>query len=82
MGAGRGGRGMDIGKIIEQQPSIELADIKPGDALIVNIALGTDPAKPYAIGLVAGVEPILRAAPNNGPDPLAGSWNMGGGGEP
>jgi hypothetical protein len=81
MGGGRGGgRGMDIGKIIDQQPSIELADIKPGDALIVNIALGIDAAKPYAIGVVAGVEPILRAAPNNGPDPLGGGWNMGGGG--
>ena len=79
-GGGGRGRGMDVGKIIEQQPSIQLADLKPGDALIVNIALGSDPAKPYAIGVVAGVEPILRAAPNSGPDPLAGSWNMGGGG--
>jgi hypothetical protein len=33
-----------------------------------------------AIALVAGVEPILRAAPSSGADPLAGSWNMGGGG--
>jgi hypothetical protein len=79
-GGGRGRGAMDVGKIIEQQPTIQLSDIKPGDALIVNIATGSDPAKPYAIGLVAGVEPILRAAPNNGPDPLAGSWNMGGGG--
>jgi hypothetical protein len=79
-GGGRGGRNMDVGKIIEQQPTIQLTDLKPGDALIVNIATGSDPAKVYAIGLVAGVEPILRAAPNSGPDPLAGSWNMGGGG--
>jgi len=79
-GRGRGRGGMDVGKIIEQQPTIQLSDLKPGDALIVNIATGADPSKPYAIGLVAGVEPILRAAPNNGPDPLAGSWNMGGGG--
>jgi hypothetical protein len=80
-GGGRGRGGMDVGKIIDQQPTITLADIKPGDALIVNIATGADPAKLYAIGLVAGCEPILRAAANTGPDPLAGSWNMGGGGD-
>jgi hypothetical protein len=28
---------------------------------------------------VAGVDPILRAAPANGPDPLGGAWNIGGG---
>jgi hypothetical protein len=71
---------MDVGTIIEQQPSIELADLKPGDAIIVTGATGTDPAKLTATALVAGVEPILRAAPNNGADPLAGSWSTGGAG--
>jgi hypothetical protein len=80
-GGGRGGRGaMDVGKIIEQQPAIQLADLKPGDAIIVTGATANDAGKLVAIALVAGVEPILRAAPNNGADPLAGSWNMGGGG--
>jgi hypothetical protein len=23
------------------------------------------------------VDPILRAAPQNGPDPLGGNWNLG-----
>ena len=81
MGGGRGGRGgMDIGKIIEQQPSIQLGDLKPGDAIIVTGATANSSDKLIAIALVAGVEPILRAAPSNGADPLAGSWNMGGGG--
>ena len=71
---------MDIGKIIEQQPSIQLTELKPGDAIIVTGATGKESSRLYAIALVAGVEPILRAAPNNGADPLAGSWNMGGGG--
>jgi hypothetical protein len=77
-GGGRGGRGMDIGKIIEQQPAIQLADLKPNDAIIVTGATGDSPSKITATALVAGVEPILRAAPSNAPDPLAGSWNMGG----
>ena len=66
--------------MIEMQPTIKLADLKAGDALIVTGALGKDAAKLTATALVAGVEPILRAAPSNGADPLAGSWNMGGGG--
>ena len=75
-----GGRGpMDIGRVIEQQPSITLAELKAGDSIIVTGATGNDPAKLTAIALVAGVEPILRAAPSNGADPLAGSWSMGGG---
>ena len=78
-GGGRGRGGMDIGKIIEQQPTIQLADLKPGDSIIVTGAIGND-SRLVASALVAGVEPILRAAPSNGNDPLAGSWNMGGGG--
>ena len=79
-GGGRGRGGMDIGRIIEQQPSITLAELKAGDSIIVTGATGNDAAKLTATALVAGVEPILRAAPSNGADPLAGSWNMGGGG--
>jgi hypothetical protein len=79
-GGGRGRGGMDVGKIIEQQPSIQLTELKPGDPIIVLGANTKDPGRMVAITLVAGVEPILRAAPNNGADPLAGSWNMGGGG--
>jgi hypothetical protein len=79
-GGGRGRGGMDVAKIIEQQPTIALADLKPGDTLIVNVALGADASKAYATQLVAGADPVLRATANSGPDPLAGSWNMGGGG--
>jgi len=80
MGGGRGRGGMDVGKIIEQQPAIQLTELKPGDPIIVLGANTKDPGRMVAITLVAGVEPILRAAPSNGADPLAGSWNMGGGG--
>jgi hypothetical protein len=76
MGGGRGG--MDINHIIEQQPAVTLGELKAGDALIVTGAIGSDPGKLTATALLAGVEPILRAAPSNGADPLAGSWSMGG----
>jgi len=79
-GGGRGRGAMDVGKIIDQQPTIQLTELKPGDPIIVLGANTKDSGRMVAITLVAGVEPILRAAPNNGADPLAGSWNMGGGG--
>jgi hypothetical protein len=81
MGGGRGRGGMDIQHTIEQQPTTTLAELKAGDAIIVTGATGNDPAKLTATALLAGVEPILRAAPSNGADPLAGSWSMGGGGD-
>jgi len=78
-GGGRGGgRNFDIGKVIEQQPAITLADLKPGEPVVVVGAAADDMSRMRAMTLVAGVDPILRAAPQNGPDPLGGNWNFGG----
>jgi hypothetical protein len=80
-GGGRGGgRNADPNKVLDQQPSIELADLKPGEPVVVTGAPSTDMAKMTAVSVVAGVDPILRAAPQNGPDPLGGNWNFGGAG--
>jgi hypothetical protein len=81
-GPGGGGRGMDPTTLLETQPTIQLADLKAGDPVVVTGSSGTDMSKLTATSLVAGVEPILRAAPANGPDPLGGSWNLGDGGPP
>jgi hypothetical protein len=80
-GRGGGGRNLDIGKVIEQQPAITLADLKAGEPIVVVGAASNDMSKMRAMTLVAGVDPILRAAPQNGPDPLGGNWNFGGGGD-
>jgi hypothetical protein len=81
-GGGGGGRGMDPSRILEQQPTIQLSDLKAGDPVVVTGSPSNDMARLTASTLVAGVEPILRAAPRNGPDPLGGSWNLGDGGPP
>jgi len=83
-GGGRGGGGgpMDISKILEQQPVIHLADLKAGEPVVVTGSPAADMSKLTALSLVAGVDPILRAAPANGPDPLGGAWNIGGGDGP
>ncbi len=82
-GGGRGGRNADPNKILDQQPTIELADLKAGEPVVVTGGPTTAMAKLTATSVVAGVDPILRAAPEKGVDPLAGNWNFGelGGGQ-
>ena len=83
-GGGRGGRGGDPNRALDQQPSIQLADLKVGEPVVVTGAPTGDMAKLTATSVVAGVDPILRAAPDRGPDPLGGNWNfgeLGGGGQ-
>jgi hypothetical protein len=82
MGNGRGG---DMQQMLEHMPAIKLEDLKPGDAIIVSSTEGADPGQVTAITLVAGVEPILTAAPAGSQRArMLGSWNldmdMGGGG--
>lgn len=74
---GRGGMRTDPSKILDQQPTIAVTDLKPNEPVIVTGINGADPSQITAITLIAGVDPILRAAPNRGPDPLGGSWNFG-----
>lgn len=82
-GAGRGGRNADPNKLLDSQPTIELADLKAGEPVVVTGGPSGDMAKLTATSVVAGVDPILRAAPEKGVDPLAGNWNFGelGGGQ-
>jgi hypothetical protein len=76
---GFGGRGMrvDPTKLLDQQATITATDLKPNEPVIITGINGSDPSQITAITLIAGVDPILRAAPNRGPDPLGGSWNFG-----
>jgi hypothetical protein len=74
--AGRGMR-VDPTKLLDQQATITATDLKPNEPVIITGINGSDPSQITAITLIAGVDPILRAAPNRGPDPLGGSWNFG-----
>jgi uncharacterized membrane protein YgcG len=77
-GGGRGaGRNADPNKMLDSQPTIELADLKAGEPVVVTGGASSDMAKLTATSIVAGVDPILRAAPERGPDPLGGNWNFG-----
>jgi hypothetical protein len=80
-GRGRGGAGQ-IQTLIDAQPDAKVAELKPGEPIIVSGPASSDSSSFSAMMVLAGVDPILRAAPNTGADPLGSGWsNIGGGGE-
>ena len=54
-GEGRGARNLDIGSILDQQPSITLAELKAGEPVVVVGAATEDMSRMRALKLVAGV---------------------------
>jgi hypothetical protein len=60
-------------------PAIKISELKNGDALIIAISKTADPAKAFAITVLAGVEPILTS-PAGARNMMLGSWNLDGGG--
>jgi hypothetical protein len=79
MGGPGGGRGGDIGQMLDRLPAMPLSELKVKDAIMVSTTMGSDPTKVTAIMLLAGVEPVLTAAPTATRD-IMGGWNLGGGG--
>jgi hypothetical protein len=67
----------DLGQLLDRLPAVALADLKPGDAIMVSGSAGSDAGHLTAISLLAGVEPLLTASPNATRDIMAG-WNFGG----
>lgn len=79
---GPGGGGMrrngggDLSRMLEQMPVVTLAELKPGDALIVSSTVGTATDHITAITLLAGVEPILTKPGTR--EMALGTWTLGG----
>jgi hypothetical protein len=73
--------GGDLGQVLDRLPSVPLADLKPGDAIMISGSAGADATRLTAITLLAGVEPLLTASPDAARDVMAG-WNFGGEGAP
>jgi len=72
-----GGRGGDMQQMLERMPAMKLEELKPGDAIIISSTEGKDAGTVTAITLVAGVEPILSAAPAGAQRAMMlGSWNL------
>jgi len=66
---------MDFQDMLEHLPPMTVADLKAGDALMLSAGDGADPGRVTAINLLAGVEPLLQAAPQGGRQ-IFGDWNL------
>jgi len=77
-----GGAGGDLQQILERMPQLSLAELKKGDAVIISAAKAPGDAPITAFALIAGVEPVLEAAPRSSGEVNLGSWNLDLGGGP
>jgi hypothetical protein len=81
-GRGDGGGGVrggaDVQQMLDRSPTISLADLKVGDAIVVSSTVGAAADKVTAIKLLAGVEPILTKPGTQ--EMSLGGWNLGSGG--
>jgi len=70
---GRGG-GPNLQDLLERMPAIGLADLKPGDRILVSSTKGQDPSRLTAIALVAGLETLV---PEGAPRRRGGELSTG-----
>lgn len=83
-GGFRGGNGgpPDLQQMLARMPAMPLTDLNKGDAVILVATEGSAGSEPTVITMLAGVEPILTAAPagTNAAATVLSPWNLGAGG--
>jgi Domain of unknown function (DUF5666) len=85
-GAGANGNGgaPDLQRMLGRTPSLSLADLKKGDAVMIVSTEGAGDIPPTVITLLSGVEPILTASPEGAKGMTLSAWSLdsgGGGGD-
>lgn len=81
-GAWRNGTGgpPDFQQMLSRMPTVTISDLNKGDAVMLVATEGSAGGQPVAITMLAGVEPILSAAPpGTSAVMLISPWNLGGG---
>jgi hypothetical protein len=79
-GARGNGGPPDFQQMLNRMPAISVSDLNKGDAVMVVATEGTSSSGPTAIKLIAGVEPILTAAPGGaGAAMILSPWNLSAG---
>ena len=73
-GAGRARTGMDLSRMLARLPTVTVAALKTGDAVMIVASPGTDSFT--AITLLSGVEALLTAPAGQSPITLS-PWNLG-----
>ena len=81
----RGGGSPDFQQMLSRMPAVTISDLQKGEAVMLVATEGSATSAPTAITLIAGVEPILTAAPSGAAAAtILSPWNLGaspGGGE-
>ena len=67
----------DFQQMLSRMPTVVLADLHKGDAVLV-VATEGDAAGATAITLLSGVEAILQAAPSGSQNMMLTPWSLGG----
>jgi hypothetical protein len=81
-GGEQGGNGPpDLQRMLSRLPDSTLADLQKGDAVMIVATEGGDADAVTAITLLAGVDAILTAAPNQSASTLLSPWSLSTGGE-
>jgi len=75
--SGQGGNGPpDLQRMLSRLPNSTLADLQKGDAVMIVSTEGTDSGAVTAITLLAGVDAILTASPNQSASTLLSPWSL------
>lgn len=53
---------VDLQEAFERLPALTLAEVKPGEMIVVSSTRGADPARVTAISVITGLEAVLRLA--------------------
>jgi hypothetical protein len=75
--SGAGGNGAaDLQRLLSRLPNNTLADMQKGEAVMIVSTDGGNSSTVTAITLLAGVEPILAAAPSRAASTLLSPWSL------
>ena len=78
-GEGRNGHaGGDLQRLLTRLPSSSVGDLHQGDVVMVVSTTGETSGPVTAITVLAGVEPILAAAPSRSASAALSAWTLGG----
>jgi len=76
-GGGQSGNGPpDLQRMLSRLPSSTLADLQRGDTVMIVSTEGNDSGAVTAITLLAGVDAILMASPNQSASTLLSPWSL------
>lgn len=79
-GSGRPSRspGGDFQQALSRIPTVTLAELQKGDAVMIVATEGGSNGMPSVITLLGGVEAILQASPNSSASSILSPWSLGG----